>query len=99
MKKMKQILVPFAVVAVGVLGAFATQMSDKNDVVLQTMKPGWTDHVAPCSQNETLCLVSGAYACTIIVDNVKMQLKGKRNINDATCPVLLFQSENPNPDN
>lgn len=97
MKKMKQILVPFAVVAVGVLGAFATQMSDKNDVVLQTMKPGWTDHVAPCSQNETLCLVSGAYTCTILVDGIKKELRGKEAINDATCPIPLFQNENPNP--
>lgn len=91
MINLKQILVPVAVVAVGVLGAFATQMSVSNDVALQTLKPGWTDSPEPCTENQKMCSISGPNVCTVMLAGIPHQVRGKINPNDKTCPQGLYQ--------
>lgn len=92
MNKLKEILIPVAVVAVGVLGAFATQMSGNNSDAMQTLVPGWIDNPAPCNQGPYLmCSKERGDVCTVIIDGVEHELKGKNNSSDATCPVPLFK--------
>lgn len=90
MSKLKEILIPVAVVAAGVLGAFATQMSESSNTA-QALEPAWIDNVAPCAEDPYMCASLGSEVCTIIIDGVERQLRGKYNSSDATCPKVLFK--------
>lgn len=79
-------------VAVGVLGAFATQMPGSGSNAMQVLEPGWIDNPEPCRQGPYLmCSTQGGEVCTVIIDGVEHELKGKKNSSDGTCPVPLFK--------
>ncbi|QQU02175.1 DUF6520 family protein [Myroides odoratus] len=92
MKNLKQLLVPIAVVAVGVISAFATQMSNTNESLLEASTPelGWIENETPC-QIEHMCYSDGDYLCTVLIDNQRYPVKGKFNPNDTECTKTLYQ--------
>lgn len=91
MKKLKQILIPVAVVAVGVLGAFATQMSDNSNNTFLATEVGWIDNPEPCQQ-EHMCDVEGTYVCTAIIGTTQKVVRGKFSSSDTSCLKPLFQN-------
>ena len=91
MTKLKEILIPIAVVAVGVLGAFATQMPGSSSNAMQALKPGWIDNPIPCKTVPQMCSTQGGVICTVEIDNVTHQLRGKEFPESATCPVILYK--------
>lgn len=94
MIKLKEILIPAAVVAAGVLGAFATQMSGNSSNAMQILEPGWIDNPTPCSQGPyTVCSLIPGEVCTIQIDGVDHVLRGKENLGDVTCPMPLFRPQ------
>lgn len=94
MKKLKQILIPVAVVAVGVLGAFATQMSDNSNNIMLAAEQGWIDNPTPCTLSY-MCESSGPYICTAILDGQPYVVRGKFSSTDVRCDKVLFQHELP----
>lgn len=92
MTKLKEILIPIAVVAVGVLGAFATQMPGSSSNAMQVLEPGWIDYPNPCNRGPYLmCSTTEGEVCTVMIDGVGHRLKGKYNPSDADCPKPLFK--------
>ncbi|MBA6153843.1 hypothetical protein [Gelidibacter maritimus] len=90
MAKLKEILIPIAVVAVGVLGAFATQMSGSSSAA-QVLEPAWIDNIMPCETDPYMCSPFEGEACTVIVDGVEHKLRGKYSSSDSDCPKPLFK--------
>lgn len=91
MNKLKEILIPVAVVAVGVLGAFATQMSGNNNDAMLVLEPAWIDNDVPCQTDPYMCSTIDGEICTVLVGGTEHELRGKENPNDATCPKPLFK--------
>lgn len=90
MTKLKEILIPVAVVAVGVLGAFATQMPG-NSNGMQILEPAWIDNDIPCEKPYYMCSTTGPVVCTVMIDGVEHQLKGKNNPLDSFCPRTMYK--------
>lgn len=77
-------------VAVGVLGAFASQMSESSSSA-QVLEPAWIDNIMPCETDPYMCATIGPEVCTVLIDGVKHVLRGKYDSSDATCPKILFK--------
>lgn len=91
MIKLKEILIPVAVVAAGALGAFATQMPASNSSAVQVLEPGWIDNPVPCETVPEMCSPTGLDICTVRIEGVDHVLRGKYNPSDADCPKPLFK--------
>lgn len=91
MTKMKEILIPIAVVAVGVLGAFASQMPGSSSDAMLVLEPAWIDNEIPCKTNPYMCAPEGSEICTVTIAGVDHVLRGKKIDEFATCSKVLFK--------
>lgn len=91
MTKLKEILIPIAVVAVGVFGAFATQMPGSSSGAMLVLEPAWIDNDVPCEKPPYVCATTGSELCTVVIDGVKHELKGKNNPLDNFCPRTMYK--------
>jgi hypothetical protein len=84
--KFLNLVMPMAVIAVGLAGALSTNaMEKKSSTVAPVMGYKHVSAAIPCQQVQT-CSNSGTFVCTSDIDGANLYAKP-----GATCPNLLYR--------